>query len=120
LHLFAMVATDVRFVCPDEVSVADDLVAAYQQPVDPVRPAEDERRDGIVCACELEPLGRPDRDIRAPSALDRADVVTAENRCAAARCEPERLAHGHGVRPAEPAGDEQRLLGLEGEVSALV
>ena len=82
-----MLARDLVLVGPDEAPVAHDLLAADDQPVDAVRGREDEPRDGILGAAELEPVGPPDREVGALARLERADVVAAEHGRAAARAE---------------------------------
>ena len=113
-------ASDLLLVGAHEPAVADDLLAADVEPVDAVRRREDEARDGVGGAGELEPVGAPDGDVGALARLERADVVSAEHRGAAARAEPQRVPHGQRRRAAAPARDEQRLLDLEEQVAALV
>ena len=76
------------------------------EPVDPVRRREDEPGDRVgLGAAELEPVRPPDGDV---GPLPRREL----SRCrrgraprAAARPEPQRLAHGHRPRPAAAARD---------------
>ena len=83
-------------------------------------PARDPAGDEVVGAAELEPVRAPDRDVGALARLERADVVAAEHPGAASRSEPERIPRRHRLRAAAPARDEQRLLDLEAQVTALV
>jgi hypothetical protein len=87
-------------------------------PVDAMRAGEDDPRDAIVCAGELEAVGAPHREVGALARLERADVVAAKHRRAAPRAEPERGARGHRFRPAAAARDEQGLLHHEEEIAA--
>ena len=107
-------------VGPDEPAAADDVLAADDEAVDAVRPREHEPGDGIGRAAELQPVDPPDGEVGALAGLERADVLAAQHRRAAARAEPQRLAHGQRGRAAAAARDEQRLLDLEEEVAALV
>ena len=101
-------------------AVADDRLAADDEPVDAVRAGEDDSGHGVVGAAELEAVGAPDGEVGALARLERADVVTAEHGRAAARAEPDRVARRHRRAAAAAARDEQRLLDLEEEVAALV
>jgi hypothetical protein len=47
-----MGARDLGFVRPDEGAASDDVPAAYHEPVDAVRPGEDEPRDEVVGTAE--------------------------------------------------------------------
>ena len=100
-RLAPVLAGDLRLVGTDELAVADDVAAADEQPVDPVRGREDEARDGVVGAAELEPVRPPDREVGALAGLERADVVAA-----AARAAPPRVASRSASRalsaPAPP------------------
>ena len=49
-----MLAGDVVLVGPNEVAVADDLLAAHIEPVDSVRARQDQPRNGVGRAPELE------------------------------------------------------------------
>ena len=79
-----------------------------------MRAGEDEAADEVVGAAELEPVGAPDRDVGALAGRQRADVVAAEHRGAAAGREPQRLAgaqrrrrrrdRGRRAAPASPRG----------------
>src|SRR5207244_2533273 len=103
-----------------EGAAADDRFAADEQRVDPVRRREDESRDRVIGAAELEDVGAPDREVRPLARLERADVVAAEDGGAALRPEPERLACRERFWAAAAARDEQRLLHLEEQVASLV
>src|SRR5207248_5165197 len=118
--LQALDASDLVLVSPDEVPVADDLLAADVEPVDAVREGEHPAGDQVVRAAELEPVRSPDGDVRALAGLERADVVAAEHGRPATRTQPQCAACRHRLRAAAAAGDEQRLLHLEGDVAALV
>ena len=48
----------------NERASAHDVLAPDDEPVDPVRAGEDEPRDGVVGPAELQPVGRPDREVR--------------------------------------------------------
>src|SRR5439155_7161535 len=115
-----MLAGDLLLVSPDEGASAHDVFAPDEEPVDAVRRREDEAGDWIVRTAELETVGSPDREIGALPRLQRAEVVPAEDGCAASRPEPQRLARGQRRRAAATTGDEQRLLHLEEQVAALV
>ena len=102
-------------------AVANDLLAADEQPVDAVRAAEDERRDRVV---------RPGR-ARAPSVRQTARSahrpgssapMSSRRSTAAPPRVPSRSASRAVIAagPAAAARDEQRLLHLEDEVAALV
>ena len=60
------------------------------------------------------------RRSRTLTRLERAQVAAAEDVRSAACTEPERLAHGHGLRPASAARSRQCLLDVGDEVAALV
>ena len=94
--------------------------AADEQRVDAVRAAEDEVRDEVVGAAELEAVGAPDRDVGALAGLERADVVAPQHGGAAARREPQRVARGQRAAAAAAPRHEQRLLHLEEQIAALV
>ena len=47
-----MGARDLGFVRPDEGAASDDALAADHEPVDAVRPGEDEPRDEVVGTAE--------------------------------------------------------------------
>src|SRR5581483_1171330 len=120
-RLPAVLAGDLLLVGANQAAAADDLLATDVQPVDPVRRRQDEPGDRVrLRAPELEAVRPPDGDVRALPRRQLPDVVAAEHGCAAARPEPERLAHSHRGRAAAAAGDEQRLLDLEEEIAALV
>ena len=53
-----MFASDLALVGADEPSAADDLLAADVEPVDAMGRREDEARDAILGAAELERLNR--------------------------------------------------------------
>src|SRR5882762_9298247 len=115
-----MFLRDLMLVGPDDVSVADDLLAADVQAIDSVRPREDEPGDEILGSAELEPVSAPDREVGSLSRRELADVVAAEHRRAASRAKSQRLAGSQCFRPAARTRDEQRLLDLEEEVAPLV
>ena len=71
-RLLPVLAGDLLLVGPDESTPAHDRLAADEQGVDPMRRREDEARDRIVRAAQLEPVGSPDREIRALSRLEGA------------------------------------------------
>ena len=62
-----MEARDLVLVGTGEGSVVDDELAADVEPLDPMRGREDEPVDRIRSAAELEPVQRPDSEIRALS-----------------------------------------------------
>ena len=53
-----MRASDLRLVGAHERASADDVLAADDEPLDAVRPGEDEPRDEVLGAAELEPVVR--------------------------------------------------------------
>ena len=67
-----MVPRDLLLVGPDEPAVADDLVAADVEPVDPMRCRQDEAGDRIGRAGELEPVGAPHGDVGPLARFERA------------------------------------------------
>src|SRR5207302_810979 len=69
---------------------------------------------------ELDADRAPDRAVRALAGGRLADVVPAEDGCAAARAEPQGVACGERLRAVARARNEQGLLDLEEEVAALV
>jgi hypothetical protein len=83
-----MFLCELPFVCPDEVALADDLLAADEEAIDSMRAGEDEASDRILGPSKLEAVGPPDRDVGAFSRREPADVVAAEDFRAAARTEP--------------------------------
>src|SRR5438034_829527 len=115
-----MFLCDFALVRPDEVAVADDLLAADVETIDSVGSREDEPGDGIVGSAELEAVCPPDGYIRPPAGRELADVIAAEHRCAAAGAEPQGLSGSHCLGPATCARDQEGLLDLEEEVAALV
>ena len=94
--------------------------AADDQPVDAMRPADDQVADEILGAAELEPVRAPDGEVGALARRERADVVAAQHLGAAARREAQRVARGQRRRAAAAARDEQRVLHVDEEVAALV
>src|SRR5437763_9612136 len=115
-----VLARDLLLVGMDERAAADDLLAADQQAVDPVRRREDEAGERVVGAAELEAVGAPDREVGALPRLERADVVPAQDGRAASRAESQRLRRGERLRTAAAPGDAERLLHVEEEAAALV
>jgi hypothetical protein len=85
-----------------------------------VRGREDEPRDEVLGAAELEAVRPPDREVRLFARLERADVVAAEHLRAAPCRESERLPRRHRLAAAPPARDEKRLLDLHEQVAPLV
>ena len=85
-----------------------------------MRPAQDEAGDRILRPAELEAVGSPDGKVGRAARLERAEVVPAEHRRAAARPEAQRLAGGQRCGPVAAPRHEQRLLDLQPEVAALV
>ncbi|MGH3105259.1 MAG: hypothetical protein ACRDN6_14305, partial [Gaiellaceae bacterium] len=70
-----MSARNLVLVGANELAVSDDVLAADDEPVDAVRPRQHEGGHRVVGAAELEPVGAPDGQIRAPARLEHADVV---------------------------------------------
>src|SRR5438552_4538579 len=103
-----MLAGDLLLVRADQRPAADDLGASHEQAVDAVRAAQNEVRDEIVGAAELEAVGPPDREVGALAGLERAEVGAPQHRRAAARAELQRLPRRHRVAAATATGDEQR------------
>src|SRR6266702_2771655 len=101
-----MLAGDLLLVRVDERAAADDVPPAHEQTVDTVRPAQDEVRDEIAGAAELEAVGSPDREIGAPARREAADVVAPQNLGAAAGAEPQRLPRGHRLAAVAAARDQ--------------
>ena len=62
-RLDAMGASDLGLVGAHERAATDDVLAADDEAVDPVRAGQDEPGDGVVCAAELEPVGAPDGEV---------------------------------------------------------
>ena len=59
-RLGPLVASDLGLVGTHQRAPADDVLAADDEPLDPVWPREDEPGDEILGASELEPVnGRP-------------------------------------------------------------
>ena len=83
--LRAVLAGDLVLFGPDEPAVADDVLAADEQPVDAMRCREHEPGHAILGAAQLEAVGAPDREI---GALARP----RSSRCRPARARPRRLA----------------------------
>src|SRR5919197_3741339 len=119
-RLDAVLAGDLLLVGAEEPAVADDFLAGDIQPVDAVRGGEDEAGNRVARAAELEAVRPPHGEVGALAGLERAEVVAAEERRAAARAELERLADGECGRAVAAAGEEERLLHFEEEVAALV
>jgi hypothetical protein len=82
-----MFLCELPFVCPDEVAVADDLLAADDEAIHSMRAGEDEAGNGILGPSELEAVRPPDRCVGAFPRRELADVVTAEDCRAATRPE---------------------------------
>ena len=83
-----MFLCELPFVCTDEVALADDLLAADEKAIHPMRAGEDEAGNRIVGPSELEAVRPPDRGVGAFTRRKLSDVVAAEDRRAATRCEP--------------------------------
>ena len=115
-----MGASDLRLIGANERATAHDVDSADDEPVDAVRAGEDESGERVDGAAELEPIGRPDREVGLLAGLECADVVPPEHGRAAPRPEPKRLARGHRLPAAAPAGHEERLLDLHEQVAPLV
>src|SRR6266516_3552072 len=115
-----MFLCDLGFIGTDEMPVADDLLAADVETIDPMRAREDEPGDGIVGTAELEPVGAPDRDVGALAGRELADVVASEHRRPTTRAEPQGLPRVQRLRAAAGTRDEQRLLHLQEEIAAFV
>ena len=60
-----MFLCELSFVCPDEVALADDFLAADEQAIHSMRAGEHEPGNGIVGPSELEAVRPPDRDVGA-------------------------------------------------------
>src|SRR5829696_953576 len=120
LRLAAMLLRDLPLVGLHQPPLAYDVLAGHHELIDAVRPAEYQSSDRVFGAAELEPVGPPDREIRAAARLERAEIFTGEHPRATASAEPQRLARRQCLRAAAPACDEERLLDLEEEVAALV
>ena len=119
-RLDPMGTRDLGLVGPDERTAAHHVLAADDQPLDPMRGREHETGDQVVGASELQPAGTPDRKVGLLAWLERADVVATQHRGSPARRESQCFAGSECIRPAAPARNEQRLLDLEEEVAALV
>src|SRR6266516_3185723 len=115
-----MFLCNLALVGPDEVAVANDLLASDVETIDSLRSREDEPGDEIVGTTELEPVGAPDREVGSLPGRELTDVVASEHRRAASRAQPQRVARSQCSRPAARPRDEQRLLDLEEEVAPLV
>ncbi len=87
-RLHPMGTCDLGLVGVDERSSAHDVLALDDESVDAMRCGEHEPCDRVVRAAELERVRAPDGEVGALARLERADVVPAEHRCAAARAEP--------------------------------
>ena len=116
----AVGARNVALVGTDERPVADDVVAADDEPVDTMRPREDEAGHRVGGASELEPVRPPDGEVGAFAGLERADVVPAQDCRTSACSKPKRIPRRQRPRPAAAAGYEEGLLHLEEEVAPLV
>src|SRR5262245_61648901 len=111
---------DLRLVGVHKRPSANHVDTSDDEVVDPVGAGEDEPGDRIVGTAELEPVRPPDGDVRALADFEGADVgAPKEGRSTSGR-ETQGFAHGHRIAAAATAGDEQRLLDLEEEVSALI
>src|SRR4029079_14838848 len=96
------------------------LPSADIEPVDPVRPGEDETCDEVFGAAELQPVRPPDGQIRALAGRELPDVGSAEDSGAATRAEAERRPGVEVLRAAAGACDEERLFDFEEEIAAFV
>ena len=76
---------DLRFVGPDERAVAHDLLAADDEPIDPVRPGEDERR-------RRGRRRRRARDRPSTRRRNRPACRAPSSRCRRGRAQPRRRA----------------------------
>ena len=83
-----MFLCNLPLVCPDEVALADDFLAADEETFHSMRAGEDEAGNGIIGSSKLEAVGAPDRGVGAFPRRELADVVAAKDRRAAARPEP--------------------------------
>src|SRR6266511_4680624 len=95
-----MLARDLHLVGADEMPVAHDWLAADVEPVDAVRPREDEPGDQVAGAAELESVRPPDCEIGSLAGRQLADVVPAEHRRATARAQAQSVAGGQRLRAA--------------------
>ena len=82
-----MFLCELPFVCPDEVALADDFLAADEEAIHSMRPGEDEAGNGIIGSSELEAVRPPDRGVGAFPRRELAEVIAAEDRRAATRPE---------------------------------
>ncbi len=108
-----MLLRDLLLGGAHKLAVADDVLAADEQPVHPVRSRKDKPRDRVPGPGQLEHVRSPNREVGAAAGLDRTQVAAAEEGGAAARGQPERLAHSQGGGPVPATSDEQRLLDLK-------
>jgi hypothetical protein len=83
-----MFLCELPFVCPDEVALADDFLAADKEAIHSMRAGEDEAGNGILRPSELQAVRPPDRGVGASPRRELADVVAAEDRRATTRAEP--------------------------------
>ena len=74
-----MFLRELPFVCPDEVALADDLLAADEQAIHSMRAGEDEAGNGILGPSELETV-RPPPNGRAPGWNAGIVVASLESR----------------------------------------
>src|SRR6266536_5238002 len=115
-----MVPRDLLLVGVHETAVADDLLAADVEPVGPMRGRKNKPRDQVPGPRHFKRVRSPHREVCTFARLDRAEIITAEDRCASARPEPQRVARRQRGGSAARACDKQGLLDLEEEVAALV
>ena len=73
-----MLPRDLGLVGADERAVPHDVGTGDEQPVDAVRPREDQTGDRIRGARELEPVGTPHREVGPLPGLEAPDVVASE------------------------------------------
>src|SRR4051812_10087 len=88
----AMLSRDLGLVGAHEPALAHHVLARDHEPLDAVRAAEDEARNRVVGARELEAVGPPDGEVRALARLQRPELVALQHRRAPPRAEPQRLA----------------------------
>jgi hypothetical protein len=70
--LFAVLARNLLLVGSQKRAAVHDLLAADVEPIDPMRPREDEAGDQVLGAAELERIRLPNGDIGALARLERA------------------------------------------------
>ena len=72
-----MLLRDCLLVRADKPALADDILAADEQPVDPMRGRKDEPRDRVPGPGQLEHVRPPNREVGAAAGLDCAEVSSA-------------------------------------------